>query len=174
MVRSQSEIEPAAKKVIVVAGVSGCGKSTIGSALAARIGWPFIEADTFHSRAAKAKMMAGKPLDDADRAPWLAALNVELSQRAPAVLACSALKQSYRDRLSAGLSTRFVWIRLSRELAMQRVAGRSDHFMPASLVSSQFEAAEVPPEAVFLSATESIEDSVHHCAKALAAFISQR
>ncbi len=117
-------------------------------------------------------MIAGTPLDDADRAPWLAALNAELLRRAPAVLACSALKQKYRDRLSEGLQTRFVWIDLSREMAMQRVAGRSDHFMPASLVNSQFETAEVPQEAIFVSATEPVERSVQICSKALEAFVS--
>ena len=174
MDRSQSDAPAAVKKAIVVAGVSGCGKSTIGRALADRIGWPFIEADDFHSEAAKEKMMAGRPLDDADRAPWLAALNNELSRRAPAVLACSALKQSYRDRLSAGLAARFVWIELSEELAAQRVAGRSDHFMPESLVKSQFEAVEVPSDAVLLSATDSVEESVDRCSQALAAFVPRR
>ena len=167
-----SRTEELKKKAIVVAGVSGCGKSTIGHALATDIGWPFIEADDFHSEDARAKMIAGKPLNDADRAPWLAVLNEELLQRAPAVLACSALKRKYRDRLSEGLRTRFVWIDLSRETAMQRVAGRSNHFMPASLVDSQFEAAEVPQEAIIVSATEPVERSVQICSKALEAFIS--
>ena len=169
---SRPQTEMAAKKAIVVAGVSGCGKSTIGRALADQIGWSFIEADAFHSQVSKAKMMAGKPLDDADRAPWLAALNTELLEHAPAVLACSALKQAYRDRLSSGLLTRFVWIRLSPELAMQRVSSRPDHFMPPSLVQSQFEAAEIPREAIFLSAAESVDESVVRCTKALTAFIS--
>ena len=159
------------KKAIVVAGVSGCGKSTIGRALAEQIGWPFLEADEFHSQASREKMAAGLALNDADRAPWLATLNRELMRRAPVVLACSALKQRYRDRLSAGLDAAFVWIELSRELAMQRVANRPDHFMPASLVDSQFEAAEAPREAVFLSATESVEASVQRCSKNLAGFV---
>lgn len=161
------------KKAIVVAGVSGCGKTTIGHALAENIGWPFIEADDFHSQASQAKMAAGQALDDEDRAPWLDALNAELLKRAPALLACSALKQGYRDRLSAGLSTRFIWIRLSRELAMQRVAGRDDHFMPASLVDSQFETAEIPDEAIFVSATEPVEASVQRCLQALGDFLSE-
>lgn len=173
MDRSQTGSGARATKVIIVAGVSGCGKSTIGGALAERIGWPFIEADDFHSEAAKEKMASGKPLDDADRAPWLKALNLELARRAPAVLACSALKQSYRDLLSQGLAARFVWIDLSPELARQRVAGRSRHFMPESLVESQFEAAEVPDDAVFLPAAESVEALVGRCAQALAAFISE-
>ena len=163
-----------AKKAIVVAGVSGCGKSTIGLALAEHIGWPFIEADDFHSQTSREKMTAGEPLDDADRAPWLAALNAELLQRAPAVLACSALKQSYRDQLSKGLSTRIIWIDLSRELALERVSGRSEHFMPTSLVTSQFETAEIPQKATFLAATEPVERSVQHCLQALGDFIAER
>ena len=157
-------------KAIIVAGVSGCGKSTIGHALASQIGWSFVEADEFHSQAAKAKMIAGKPLDSADRAPWLSALNSEMLERAPAVLACSALKQTYRDRLSKNLVTRIIWIRSSRALAEQRVSGRPDHFMPASLVTSQFEAAEVPLEAIFLSATDSVEASIDRSLKALGTF----
>lgn len=160
------------KKAIVVAGVSGCGKSTIGHALAERIGWPFIEADDFHSQTSKAKMAAGKPLDDNDRAPWLAVLNAELLRRAPVVLACSALKQGYRDRLAQGLTIRLIWIDLSRELAAQRVAGREGHFMPASLVQSQFDVAETPQEAIFLSATDAIEASLDRCSGALESFLT--
>ena len=162
------------KKAIIVAGVSGCGKSTIGRALAERIDWPFLEADDFHSESCKAKMAAGEPLDDADRAPWLVALNAELMRRAPVVLACSALKQSYRDRLSEGLDVVFVWIELTRELALERVGNRPDHFMPASLVDSQFEAAEAPMEAVFVSATLSVEASVERCTKHLDGFVRSR
>lgn len=161
------------RKAIVVAGVSGCGKSTIGRALADRLRWTFIEADDFHSPASKAKMTAGEPLDDADRAPWLDALNKELLERAPAVLACSALKQSYRKRLSRDLQTAFVWIRMDRELAIKRVAGRASHFMPASLVHSQFETAEVPRVAVFLSASDPVEKSLRRCSEALADFIAE-
>ena len=168
---SGAPAEETAGKAIVVAGVSGCGKSTIGRALAEQLQWTFIEADDFHSPASKAKMAAGEPLDDADRAPWLLTLNKELARQAPAVLACSALKQTYRKSLSAGLRTAFVWIRLDRELAMQRVSGRAGHFMPASLVDSQFDAAETPRDAVFLSASESVATSLHRCTEALAAFI---
>lgn len=168
-----SPAEGIAAKAIVVAGVSGCGKSTIGRALAEQLQWTFIEADDFHSPASKAKMAAGEPLDDVDRAPWLATLNRELLRRAPAVLACSALKQTYRESLSAGLRTAFVWIRLDRELALQRVSGRAGHFMPASLVDSQFEAAEVPQDALLLSASEAVETSLHRCTEALASFIAE-
>ncbi len=157
-------------KTIIVAGVTGCGKTTIGRALAERLGWTFVEADDFHSQAAKDKMAAGDPLDDADRAPWLTALNEELLRRAPAVLACSALKQRYRDQLVRGLSAKFVWISLSADLARQRVAGRSDHFMPPSLVESQLAIAEVPEEAVMLDAAESVEQSVQRCLLALSEF----
>lgn len=160
-------------KAIIVAGVSGCGKTTIGRALAGQLDWSFIEADDFHSQAVRDKMAAGEPLDDDDRAPWLAALNKDLLLRAPAVLACSALKQKYRESLTDGLSARVVWIRLSRELARERVANRSEHFMPASLVDSQFETAEVPRDAVFLDASEPVETSVQRCLQALGSFIAK-
>lgn len=160
------------KRAIVVAGVSGCGKSTLGQALAAQIGWTFIEADEFHSPAAKAKMTAGRPLDDADRAPWLAALNAELLRRAPAVLACSALKQTYRDVLSKGLTVQFVWIDLSRELATERVAGRRGHFMPACLLDSQFAIAEVPQAAIVLSAGEPVKALLRRSSRLLRTFVS--
>ncbi len=117
-------------------------------------------------------MMAGEPLDDADRARWLAKLNAKLLQQAPAVLACSALKQVYRDRLAEGLLTRFVWIRLSRELAMQRMSDRTDHFMPTSLLDSQFETAEIPRDAIFLFAAEPVEACVRRCTRALGSFVT--
>jgi len=170
---SQLPTDKVARQAIIVAGVSGCGKSTIGRALATQLRLPFIEADDFHSPTSKAKMMVGEPLDDADRAPWLAELNAELLERAPAVLACSALKQRYRNRLSTGLSVRFVWIETSRELAAQRVSGRPDHFMPTNLVQSQFEAAEIPHQAIFLSAADPVEKSIRRCLKALEAGVTE-
>ena len=89
------------------------------------------------------------------------------------VLACSALNRSYRDELSRGLSIQFIWINLSRELAIERVSGRRDHFMPASLVESQLKAAEVPGEAIFLSAAEPVASSIQRCLEALDEFIAE-
>lgn len=158
-------------KTVIVAGVAGCGKTTIGRALAERIGWTFVEADEFHSQAAKQKMAAGEPLNDSDRADWLAALNAALLELAPAVLACSALRHVYREQLAEGLSARFVWIRLCPELARKRVAGRTDHFMPPSLIESQFATAETPAEAVFLDARDSVAQSVQTCLQELDDFV---
>jgi len=130
-------------------GVSGSGKSTIGEPLAARLGWPFLDADEFHPPENVAKMASGTPLTDEDRWPWLALLNAKLKNEKNAVLACSALKQRYRDALSNGLSDcRFVHLRGSIELIRSRLADRKHRYMPASLLDSQFAALEPPRDAI--------------------------
>jgi len=130
-------------------GVSGAGKSTVGAALAQRLSWRFIEADDYHSESSWKKMERGEPLDDDDRRPWLARLAAELQaihvRGESAVLACSALKRRYRDRLRLGSpSARFVFLDLPPSEAAKRVGSRSGHFMPDSLVASQFADLEPP------------------------------
>jgi gluconokinase len=147
---------------IVVMGVSGCGKSTVGSALAQRLGWRFADGDDFHPAANVEKMRAGIPLDDDDRAPWLARLNAmmrdSVAQGDPVVLACSALRQRYRDALSCGLpGLRFVHLSGSVELIAGRLAARSHHYMPTSLLASQFAALEPPAEALALDIDAPVE-----------------
>jgi gluconokinase len=131
---------------IVVMGVAGCGKSAVGQRIANQLGLPLIEGDEFHPAANIEKMRQGIALGDDDRAGWLAQLGRELARRpGGAVLTCSALKRSYRDRLrqaSAGL--RFVHLALSQQQALDRVARRGGHFYPPSLVASQFAALEDP------------------------------
>jgi len=131
---------------VVVMGVAGCGKSEIGRRLAQSCGVPLVEGDDFHPEANIEKMRRGLPLDDTDRAGWLAALARELAARAHGVvLTCSALKRAYRDALRAKApGLRFVHLELTQEEAMRRVASRSSHFYPPSLVASQFEALEDP------------------------------
>lgn len=131
--------------IVVVMGVTGCGKSTVGMALAGRWGVPFGDADDFHSAANVAKMASGAPLDDADRLPWLRAIGVWLAAHATtgAVASCSALKRVYRDILrEAAPDVRFVHLRGDRDIAASRVAARPGHFMPELLVDSQFAALE--------------------------------
>lgn len=148
---------------IVVMGVAGCGKSSLGASLAQALGWPLIEGDEFHPAENVAKMRAGTPLSDADRAGWLEALGVEL-QRHPdgAVLTCSALRRAYRERLRAAVpGLRFVHLELSREEAHRRVAERAaGHYFKAGLVDSQFETLETPqgePGVLQVDATASLE-----------------
>jgi gluconokinase len=129
---------------VVVMGVAGSGKTTVGSALAARLGVPFADADSFHSPAARAQMAAGHPLDDLDRAPWLETLAGWLrSQPRGAVLACSALKRRYRDVLRTG-SADLCFLHLIGDpgVVTERVGDRPDHYMPVTLVQSQYEALE--------------------------------
>lgn len=140
---------------VVVMGVSGCGKSSVGEALARRLGARFLDADDFHPPGNVAKMAEGIPLDDADRAPWLERLNAVLREAhaadRPVVLACSALKRRYRDALSAGLEgLRFVHLDGSYELIARRLAERRHRYMPASLLRSQFDALEPPDDAIVL------------------------
>ena len=130
-------------------GVSGSGKSTIGQPLAGRLGFAFLDADEFHPPENVAKMAAGTPLTDADRWPWLALLNKKLKEEKSAVLACSALKQSYREALAQGLpDCRFVHLRGSMELIRARLAERKHRYMPASLLESQFATLEAPADAL--------------------------
>jgi gluconokinase len=130
---------------IVVMGVTGCGKTTVGRLLARRLDVPYLEADDFHPAANVAKMQAGIPLTDADRQPWLAAIAEQLEDGAGPrpVVSCSALKRQYRDRLrQADPRVWFLHLVIDETAAVQRVAGRPGHFMPTSLVASQFAALE--------------------------------
>lgn len=124
-------------------GVSGSGKSTVGAALARRLDVPFADADTFHPAANVAKMSAGMPLDDNDRRPWLAAVGQWLADHNSGVMSCSALKRRYRDQLrSRRTDIEFLHLTGSPELIGSRQAARSGHFMPASLMMSQFDVLE--------------------------------
>ncbi|CAL9413238.1 Gluconokinase [Actinosynnema sp. ALI-1.44] len=152
---------------IVVMGVSGSGKTTLGAALARRLGVPFADADDFHPPANIAKMAAGTPLDDADRAPWLAAIAGWLADHADGgVVTCSALKRVFRDRLRAAAPAVFVHLAGDPDVVRARVAARPGHFMPVSLVASQFAALE-PLDAdepgVVLDLDRPVEDLVTSC-----------
>ena len=134
---------------IIVMGVSGSGKSTIGALLAEALGWPFADADGFHPAANVAKMAAGQPLTDADRWPWLDAIaaHIGASRTAgqPVVVACSALRRAYRERLRAGHGDLiFLHLAGAPEVIATRQAARQGHFMPPSLMASQFATLEDP------------------------------
>jgi ribose 5-phosphate isomerase A len=135
--------------ILVIMGVSGVGKSAVAQELAARLGWPFEEGDTLHPEANVAKMHAGIPLTDADRQPWLehvaAWIDDQRANKRPGIITCSALKRSYRQIIIGDRpEVRLVYLRGSRDLIAQRLAGRSGHFMPASLLQSQIDALEEP------------------------------
>ncbi len=131
---------------ILVMGVCGVGKSSVATAIASAMGAPFVEADAYHSPENVAHMQAGRPLTDEMRRDWLAVIGQELAQQSePAVLACSALKQSYRDQLVAQVGEMTViHLHGSQSLLEARVAARPDHFMPPSLVQSQLDVLEPP------------------------------
>lgn len=132
---------------IVLMGVAGCGKTTVGERLAARLGWRFLDADDYHPPANVEKMRSGHPLTDEDRWPWLDRLNQLLRDGDSTVLACSALKQIYRDRIATGLEdVRWVHLAGSFGLIESRLAARKGHYMPSGLLASQFETLE-PPQA---------------------------
>ena len=139
--------------VVVVMGVAGSGKSTVGPLLARALGGDFAEGDKFHPAANVAKMSSGVPLDDADRKPWLAAMAAAIAEWSrkdrPTVLACSALKRSYRAILSGrSPEVRFVFLKGDEPVIAARMAKRHDHFMPSSLLRSQFATLEEPDDAI--------------------------
>lgn len=155
-------------------GVSGAGKSTLGALLARRLGCDFLDGDDFHPPANIARMAAGRPLDDADRAPWLERLNQELRARAqrgtPVVLACSALKNAYREQLLRGIpEARLAFLEGSQALIAGRVAARAHRYMPAHLLASQFEALEPPREALRVDISASMDACIEGLLAALAA-----
>lgn len=142
-------------RIILIMGVAGSGKTTIGRRLAAGLGWPYHEADDFHSPANKDKMSRGIPLDDHDRAPWLAAIRAamdgDLAAGRSAVFTCSALREKYRHVLMDGApGVALVYLHCDLETSLARVGRRAGHFMKAALVRSQFEALEAPADALTL------------------------
>jgi gluconokinase len=136
-------------KFFIVMGVAGCGKSTIGEQLAVRLGWPFLEGDQLHPPGNIEKMTHGVPLTDADRLPWLQAIAKRIAEwrdgGKSGVVTCSALRDSYRKIITDGFpDVCFIYLRADRALIAQRFAERRGHFMPASLIASQFETLEEP------------------------------
>ena len=163
-------------------GVCGCGKTTVGQALANRLGWPFFDADDFHPPANVAKMAKGVALTDTDREPWLDRLAAEMRAVARkgrhAVLACSALKESYRRRIAQGLQNpgaegegdaefRIVYLKGDAKTIGPRLALRSGHYMPSSLLASQFAALEEPDDAMVIDIRQTTEAQAAQIAAAL-------
>ena len=159
--------------IVVVMGVSGAGKTTIGTALAGKSGWAFVDADDFHPPANVARMAAGTPLTDEDRWPWLEKMNAEMRVREERgeslVLACSALKEAYRARLMHGLAAaRLVYLEGGFELIRGRAQARRNHFMPAALLRSQFDTLEPPEGALRIDAGLAVHVAVAQILLALA------
>lgn len=148
-------------KEFVVMGVSGCGKSSVAMKLAEREGGYFLDADDFHPAENRDKMSAGIPLTDEDRWSWLDTLNKELKNHSTEgksiFLACSALRQTYRDRLGEGLTNlHFIYLKGSRELIEQRLQQRQGHFMSPALLESQFDILEEPRDAIVVSVDDAL------------------
>jgi gluconokinase len=154
--------------VIVLMGVAGSGKSSVGAALTRRLGWPFHDADDFHPKCNREKMGRGIPLDDNDRRPWLEAIRASIVQSLNAseneIYSCSALKQAYRQLLVADAEeVKFVYLKGSPELIAERLANRQGHFFDPALLQTQFDDLEEPRDAVEVDispAPESIADSI--------------
>lgn len=150
--------------IFIIMGVSGCGKSTIGQALADRLGCPFYDGDYFHPSQNVAKMAGGQPLTDEDRIPWLARLHQMMAEHEAkgetAVFACSALKKKYRDQLRDGLTAvQFIHLQGSFDLIWARMQARQGHYMKAPMLQSQFDTLELPSpdEALTIPAAEDVE-----------------
>src|SRR5512147_421088 len=145
--------------IIIVMGVSGCGKTTIGQQLADRLGWPFFDGDAFHPPANIDKMSRGIPLNDDDRWGWLAAIADRMGELVAAdqsgVFACSALKEKYRQQLRVSDQVHFVYLRGDYDLIWSRMQQRPGHYMKPNMLASQFEALEEPRDALTLDIGQS-------------------
>ena len=150
--------------IVLLMGVSGAGKTTVGTMLASQLGWEFADADDYHPAANVEKMRNGIPLTDADREPWLESLRslmvAWMAEGKSAVLACSALKQEYRDRLMVGASVRVVYLKADRELLRERLLLRRGHYMKEGMLESQIATLEEPADAIVLDARSSVEEIV--------------
>lgn len=150
--------------ILLIMGVTAAGKTTVGRALAEQLHWRFADADDYHSAANIAKMRAGIPLTDEDRAPWLQSLRTAILQWIAAgenaVLACSALKASYRDILLVSPEVKLVYLRITEQLAAARLARRRGHYMNPMLLRSQFQTLEEPHDALISDAGRSTEQLV--------------
>ena len=160
--------------VVVLMGVAGSGKTTIGRELAAELGWKFADADDFHPPANVAKMSAGIPLDDADRAPWLAAIRLYIDTRLErgesAVVTCSALREKHRAVLLTNpAQVKLVYLRGSRELLWSRISARKGHFMKPAMLDSQLATLEEPVNALVVDIAPSPAEIVAQLRRVLAA-----
>ncbi len=159
-------------KIIIIMGVAGCGKSTIGSMLAHELGWDFYDADDFHSKSNRTKMAQNIPLTDEDRAEWLDSLRNLIGQNIQneksIALACSALKKSYRDILMINDQVEFIYLRGTYEQIEARLLQRSGHFMSAKMLASQFDILEEPHDAVTIDITHTPQEIISIIRKGLA------
>lgn len=163
---------PPSTRIVLLMGVAGSGKTTIGRMLASQLGWPYFEADDFHSAANKEKMSRGTPLDDEDRAPWLAAIRRRIDEcianNQSAIFTCSALKESYRHVLMDHVpAVSLVYLAGDSETLLHRMEGRSGHYMKAGMLQSQLGTLEVPHNALTINITESPETIVAEIRKHL-------
>lgn len=159
-------------KFYIVMGVSGSGKTAVGKALAQLLGWDFFDADDFHPPANIRKMQSGIPLNDSDRAPWLDALrdliSSSLTVNRPAVLACSALKERYRQQLVGGNDgVQIIYLKGSYELIWSRMSERKEHYMKPHMLQSQFETLEEPTNALAVDISLSVDEIVQEIVKRL-------
>ncbi|MHC4264529.1 MAG: gluconokinase [Planctomycetota bacterium] len=150
--------------VIVVMGICSCGKTLIGQMLAEKLGLGFYDADNFHPQSNIEKMKSKISLDDNDRLPWLEAMAEQMpnwEQKGGAVLACSALKESYREVLRAGDDVKFVFLKGTKDIILDRMKNRKEHFMPTSLIESQLETLEEPKAAITVDIAKVPEEIVN-------------
>jgi gluconokinase len=157
--------------VVLLMGVSGSGKTTVGRLLAAQLGWEFADADDYHSAENVKKMQCGIPLTDVDRARWLETLRIGISEWIAAgkngVLACSALKRAYRDILVVDPAVRVVYLKGSPELLHERLHARLDHFMTEQMLGSQLATLEEPKDVIVVEVDQSVAKIVHEISRRL-------
>jgi gluconokinase len=158
--------------IVLLMGPAGSGKTTVSELLASQLGWEFADGDSFHSPANIEKMSRGVPLDDNDRIPWLDAIRAAIeqwsSQRRNVVLACSALKKSYRERLQINSAVRLVYLKGTFDLLRQRLHARKGHYATEQILTSQFADLEEPADAITIDVARSPEDIVVEIRKQLA------